>query len=371
MAEMSDQRQLDALLSAAVDAIVISDDHGIILRFNDAAQRMFKRSAEETIGQNVSILMPQPYRDMHDQFLHAHRNGGPPSIIGIGREIVGLKSCGREFPMHLSVGMIQGEGEERYVGIIRDLSEEKANQDLIRQLDDQLAHADRLVTLGELTAGIAHEINQPLTAIAAYADAASRMISRSSREADSGLDDICVRISEQARRAGDVVTRLRKLTYKGELTRKRQRLDQLFSQVLLLFEHELKSSGVLLKSEMEEDLPEVYVDEIHIQQVLVNLIKNSIDSLVASNTPDPRVQVRFFSDQGEVKIVVNDNGPGVPLDIQDRLFEPFFTTKTSGVGLGLSICRNIAVAHGGALTYRRMDGGGAEFTLSLPLEMIG
>ena len=108
MAEMSDQRQLDALLSAAVDAIVISDDHGIILRFNVAAQRMFKRSAEETIGQNVSILMPQPYRDMHDQFLHAHRNGGPPSIIGIGREIVGLKSCGREFPMHLSVGMIQG-----------------------------------------------------------------------------------------------------------------------------------------------------------------------------------------------------------------------------------------------------------------------
>jgi two-component system sensor kinase FixL len=366
-----EQGQLDALLGAAVDGIIIIDSFGVILRFNRAAQRLFGVSEEDVIGCNVSTLMPEPYRSMHDRFMQAHRSGGPPSIIGIGREIVGLHASGRVFPMHLSVGMIEGSGAARYVGIIRDLSEEKATEDLVRDLDAQLAHADRLVTLGELTAGIAHEINQPLTAIAAYADAASRILSRSTPELNEKLEEICRRIAEQARRAGDVVTRLRKLSYKGELTRGRHNVRTLLSHVLLLFEHEIKQAGVQLETRVEEDLPEIYADEIQVQQVLVNLIKNSIDALVSSQTADPLVVIEIGRTEQALVITVRDNGPGVSEALELRMFEPFFTTKQSGVGLGLSICRNIAIAHGGNLTYRRLEAGGAEFCLTLPLELIG
>lgn len=362
---------LDALLQAAVDAIVISDAAGTVLRFNSAAQAMFGYSDEEILGRNVNQLMPEPYRSRHDEFLRRYRESRQPSIIGAGREIVGLRASGRVFPMHLSVGEIHGDEQARYVAIIRDLSEEKATEDRVRELNAQLTHADRLVMLGELTAGIAHEINQPLTAIAAYADAGSRLLNRETPDLPDKLDEICKRVAQQARRAGDVVSRLRKLSYKGELTRDRYDFETLVSQVLLLFDHELKQSNIRLHTTCEEGLPELYVDEIQVQQVLVNLIKNSIDALRAADTDEPRIELRIERLEDEVELLVRDNGPGVPVDLQKRLFEPFFTTKKTGVGLGLSICRNIAIAHGGNLSYRRGDGGGAEFRLSLPLELIG
>lgn len=362
---------LDALLRAAVDAIIISDSHGKMLRFNPAAQRMFGLTQADALGSNVSRLMPEPFRSGHDQYLLAHREGGAARIIGIGREIVGLRLNGQTFPMHLSVGEIEGESEARYVAIIRDLSEEKATRDMVRELNSQLAHADRLVMLGELTAGIAHEINQPLTAIAAYADAGGRLLEQSAEGMKENLDQICERVAEQARRAGDVVTRLRKLSYKGELTRGRHDLNTLLSHVLLLFEHELKHSEVKLITKLEPDLPVLIVDEIQIQQVLVNLIKNSMDAMKSAETPEPEVLVRMARVREDIEIIVRDNGPGVAPESEKRLFEPFFTTKQSGVGLGLSICHNIAIAHGGNLDYRRSEQGGAEFRLSLPLEFIG
>lgn len=362
---------LDALLEAAVDAIIISDEKGFVLRFNSAAQRMFGLAEEDVLGQNLRVLMPEPFRSHHDQYMAAHRQGGPANIIGFGREIAGLRSDGQVFPMHLSVGLIEGAEKARYVGIIRDLSEEKATQDMVRELTAQLAHADRLVMLGELTAGIAHEINQPLTAIAAYADAGGRLLKRSEDEVAPGLAEICQRIAEQARRAGDVVTRLRKLSYKGELTRGQHNLQALLAHVLLLFEHELKHSEVRLITECEPGLPDLYVDEIQVQQVLVNLIKNSMDALKSAGTGNPEIRVCISQVENQLDLVVRDNGPGVSPEVERRLFEPFFTTKPSGVGLGLSICRNIAIAHGGDLSYCRADGGGAEFRLSLPLELIG
>jgi len=362
---------LDALLQAAVDAIVITDVHGDILRFNAAAQRMFGHSEPSMLGRNVRHLMPEPYRSQHDGYLRRYRETRRAAIIGLGREIKGLRAGGEVFPLHLSVGEIQGQGEGRYVAIIRDLSQEKATEDMVRELTAQLAHADRLVMLGELTAGIAHEINQPLTAIAAYADAGGRMLTCSSPGMEDNLGEICRRVAEQARRAGDVVTRLRKLSYKGELTRSNHDLQTLLSHVLLLFEHELKQSSVQLETTCEPGLPTLSLDEIQVQQVLVNLIKNSLDALKTARTESPQIRVNVSRSGEHVDIRVTDNGPGVPEELEKRLFEPFFTTKPSGVGLGLSICRNIAIAHGGSLAYNRAQGGGAEFRLSLPLALIG
>lgn len=367
----ADSASLEALLNAAVDSIVIIDEVGTILLFNPAAESIFGYTSAEVIGKNVTTLMPQPYRDQHDGFLKRYRDTGKASIIGLGREAVGLKSDGEQFPIFLSVGEIAGGSTNRYVGLIRDLSEQRKIEDTVRELESRLAHADRLLTLGELTAGIAHEINQPLTAIAAYADAGHRLLTTGNPVSDDEIKDICKRVAKQARRAGAVVSHLRKLASRGNAVKARCRIKPVVQNVLMLFEYDIRQSRVTLKTDIERKLPEVFIDDIQIQQVLVNLIKNSIDALREAGTPDPEILVTAESAEREILVKVTDNGPGVDEELRSRLFEPFFTTKPHGVGLGLSICRNIANAHGGNLRHETPPEGGCRFTLSLPLELIG
>lgn len=371
MTEREASEPLDALLEAAVDAIVIADKQGRILRFNSAAERMFGYVASEVLGQNIQVLMPEPDRGLHDGYLRSYLSGGPARIIGRGREVTARHADGARFPIHLSVGEIAGQGTASFVGIIRDLTQEKAAQDTVRDLEQQLTHADRLVVLGELTAGIAHEINQPLTAIAAFADAGVNLLRGDAVEAGASVEEICQRIAEQARRAADVIARLRDLTRRGEVTKSPQDINALLSNVLRLMEHELALGGVRVDVDIDDQLAEVVVDDIQIQQVLVNLIKNSIDALVDNGVAEPVIRVSTARRDDMLCLTVSDNGPGVPEALRDRLFDSFFTTKPRGVGLGLAICRNIAVAHGGQLRYAPAPGGGAEFQLSLPLEMIG
>ena len=273
--------------------------------------------------------------------------------------------------MFLSVGQIEHQGRARYVGIIRDLSELQAGREKVRRLEEQLLHADRLVILGELTAGIAHEINQPLTAIAAYADAAKKMVNRNPAPAPADLDSICERIAQQSRRAAAVVQRLRKLVRSGTVTMRSYDINQIIRNTLLLFEYEVKKESIDLNFHPLEDSTELYVDEIHIQQIIVNLIKNGIDAISASPAESGQIEIRVEKTASNVVISITDNGPGVPDDCQDQLFESFFTTKPQGVGLGLSICKTIAAAHGGNLSYLAPKTGGSTFALSLPLEFIG
>ena len=362
---------LDALLNAAVDAIIISDVQGSILQFNAAAERLFGYEARVVVGKNLTTLMPPPDRDRHGQYMSRYLESGRAAIIGIGREVTGLHANGTRIPIHLSVGEIESSGPERFVGIMRDLSAQKKVEAEVRELEGQLAHADRLVVLGELTAGMAHEINQPLTAIAAFSDAGARLIESPGNEARAELRNICERISQQARRAGDVVARLRRLSQKGELSKSTQDLERLVETVLFLFNHEIQQTGARIETRLEHHTRLVTVDEIQIQQVLVNLIKNSLDALAESGAEPATVWVTVSENDEQIQIIVEDNGPGVDPETEPRLFEPFFTTKSHGVGLGLSICRNIAMAHGGNLRYQRADSGGARFTLSLPLTYIG
>ena len=257
------------------------------------------------------------------------------------------------------------------MAIIRDLSEQKATQATVKELEQHLAHADRLVMLGELTAGIAHEINQPLTAIAAFADAGARLLKLNSPEAKLELENIHKRVAEQARRAGNVVNRLRRLSRKQGVANSSHEIDAMVRNVLLLFEHELKNSNIQIKTQFEPDLPLIIVDEIQIQQVLVNLVKNSLDALRAADIKNPLIRIQSHQREQLVEVLVQDNGPGVPDEFEKNLFEPFYTTKKHGVGLGLSICKNIAINHGGKLVYNQPEVGGARFTLSLPLTFIG
>jgi two-component system sensor kinase FixL len=365
----------DALMDAAVDAIVIIDRQGLIQRFNRAAEQLFGYREAEIHGQNLSLLMPEPHRSRHDGYLERYARTGEAAIIGRGREEFGQRRDGSSFPMLLSVGEIKQAGLQGYVGIIRDLTEVRRTQEQVRSLEEQLLHADRLVILGELTAGIAHEINQPLTAIAAYADAGRKIIDRmGDAPATSPAEDmhsICERIGGQARRAAEVVQRLRGLVRSGRMSKARHDINYIIRNILLLFEFEVKKTGTDLLFFPLEPSESMYVDEIQVQQILVNLVKNSLDAIAESGRSGGRVEIHVRKEGAEVLVAVSDNGPGVPESHRARLFDAFFTTKPKGVGLGLSICRTIAAAHGGTLRYAQSDEGGSCFTLSLPLSFIG
>ena len=361
----------EALMGAAVDAIIIIDDCGIIEQFNPAAERMFGYTEQEVLGQNVSMLMPEPQRSQHDGYIEQYLESGEGRVIGRGREVNGLRKDGETFPMLLSVGEILQPESQRFVGIVRDLSDFRAAQEQVRHLEEQLLHADRLVILGELTAGIAHEINQPLTAIAAYADAGRTMIDRHEDTPREDMHSICERIAAQSRRAAEVVQRLRKLVRSGTVSKTRQDINNIIKNVLLLFEYEIKKSNTHLQFKAPEDLPPLFVDEVQIQQILVNLVKNSLDALTGAGVENGVIEIEVQLAEEEIVISVSDNGPGVSAADRGQLFEAFFTTKPKGVGLGLSICKSIAAAHGGSLRYLAEEGGGSRFSLSLPLGSIG
>lgn len=361
----------DALMDAAVDAIILINREGIIERFNRAAVEMFAYEEAEVIGRNVSLLMPDPHRSNHDGYLERYRRTGQAAIIGKGREETALRKNGEAFPILLTVGEFREQDGRKFVGFVRDLTESRAAQEQVRQLEHQLLHADRLVTLGELTAGIAHEINQPLTAIAAYADAGKSLIGRSGDTPREDMHSICERIGEQSRRAGEVVQRLRKLVRSGTVSKSRHDINTIINNVLLLFEYEVKKTDIEIRFTPLENPLYLYVDEVQIQQVLVNLVKNSLDALAQAQRTAGRIKIDLRHGDSELRVSVTDNGPGIPPGDHDRLFESFFTTKPKGVGLGLSICKSIATAHGGSLKYVKPKSGGSRFTLYLPLELIG
>lgn len=362
---------LDVLMDAAVDAIIIIDSEGIILRFNRAAQDLFMYTAEEVCGRNVSMLMSDNHSTRHDEYIKHYLDTGEARVIGLVLEETGVKSDGSTFPLKLSVGEVKGDGGSQFISIIHDLSEKRAGEEKVRQLEEQLLHADRLVILGELTAGIAHEINQPLTAIAAYADAGRHLVQRSSGGSPENINVICEKIAEQSRRAAEVVQRLRKLVQTGSVSKARHDINKIINNTILLFDYEIKKKLLKLEFFPTEGIDILYVDDIQIQQILINLVKNGLDAIRSSGQKEGRITIHVKKIGKVVSIEVQDNGPGVSQADRRHLFESFFTTKPKGVGLGLSICKNIAAAHGGNLRYESPVEGGSRFTLTLPLELIG
>jgi len=366
-----DSSFFDALLDAAIDGIIIIDQNAMIRRINQSALDMFGYSETELLDRNINLLMPEPDRSRHQGYLKRYFETGQTAVIGTGRQVTGLRQNGELFPIRLSVGESRQNDEVHFVAIVHDLSERQAHMEKLKDLERQLFHADRLLTLGELTAGIAHEINQPLTAIAAYADALRHLVKQGADPADSALHSICSRISEQSRRAAAVVERLRKLVRSGTSSKASHDITNIVNSTLLLFDYELKKNKIILQVEVPERSMSVFVDEIQIQQILVNLVKNSLDAIVESGRSDGRIDIVIVEKRDELTISVLDNGSGVTAEGLQHLFAPFYTSKAKGVGLGLSICKHIAAAHGGTLSYVPDYPGRTCFMLKLPRSSIG
>lgn len=488
--------ELQAVLDASVDSVLIINDKGIIEQFNRSAERMFGYTAAEVIGRNVSILMTGDDAAQHDSHLQRYMSTGIAHVIGIGREVDARRRDGSVLPCFLSVGRISETGPPRFVGFLQDITvrrqtiaalqseRDRANRYLeaaqtilvalnpngevtlinrkgcevlgydehslvgqdwfstvvapevrllattefgkllqesharahhfeydvltrsgtrrqivwrcaafrgaagqvtgilcsgddvtdsrraeqeARESRERLTHVSRLATMGEMATGISHELNQPLAAIASFADAAKRFLQMGAA-GQGEVQEALESISEQALRAGEIIRRLRELVRNRQTRREESKINEVIEELALLARADARASDVRITLEPGADLPNIWIDRIQIQQVLLNLVRNAIEALAGET--DERREIRITTrrcDAGDIEIQVADRGPGVAPDMLQNLFTPFATNKSNGTGLGLAISRTIIQSHKGSLTYRQQNPCGACFVIQLPI----
>ncbi len=356
-------------MDAFIEAIIVMDEAGQIEFFNQAAERMFGFSADEAIGQDVTILMPDSESANHARYVERYLMTGDARIIGTGRELSARRKDGSIFPMHLAVGEVSWRGNTRFIGLIRDLTEDKrAEERKLRQHTDMIK-ASRLTTMGEMAAAMAHEINQPLAAIANYASAAERLLAASPDHADD-VKSALAQIKEQSHRAGEIIRKLRTFVKPETASRETRNLKVIVDDVSALAKLDARANNISLDIDVGHDLPDVLVDEVQIQQVLLNLLRNGVDAMLDCAPEDRLIELRgYLSAPDEVRIDVIDRGHGISEAAQSNLFNPFFTTKSGGMGMGLAICQTIVKSHGGSLGFENNPAGGSTFYITLPTKV--
>lgn len=358
------EAHLASILETIPDAMIVIDETGIIRSFSAAAIRQFGYFPDEAIGRNVSMLMPDPYRSRHDGYMDRYLATGEKRIIGIGRVVVGLRKDGSTFPMELAVGEMRSAGERYFTGFIRDLTERQQTEARLQEIQSELIHMSRFTALGEMASTLAHEINQPLTAITNYLKGSRRILERMEGEQAGLLRGAVDQAAEQALRAGDVIRRLRDFVTRGESERHVEELPRLIEEASALALVGAKERGVRVSFRLSAAARLVLADRIQIQQVLLNLIRNAVEAMEDEARRELEVTTETAPDD-MIAIGVADTGAGIAPEIAERLFQPFVTTKAHGMGVGLSICRTIVEAHGGKLTVEARPGGGSVFRFTL------
>jgi len=499
---------LQSTIDSCIDGIITIDPDSVIRSFNPAAERIFGYAADEVIGQSVGMLMPSPDAEAHGSYLRHYLQTGERKIIGIGREVMGLRKDGSVFPLELGVGEVRLGDRHLFTGFIRDVSRREAavadlveaerlqqlteqrlmdaveaiplgfllcdadgkvvlanermreiwhwhrdmlvpgvafedilrdsaakgvfeedpqleaewlaerlaqfrsrqplrieqrrrdgswvlaidhftvNGELIalrvditefkqaeaaiaerdeslRELHMEFTHVSRLSAMGEMAATLAHELNQPLTAVMNYVQAGRRLLG--APEIDMArTTDLMTKAADQAHRAGDIIRRLRSFVTRGESERLPADMNDVAREACALALVGAASDGIDVDMDMDESLPPVLIDRVQIQQVLVNLVRNSVDAMMDQD--DRAIRVRTFRNgEDMIEVAIADNGPGLEPHIAEHLFEPFNTSKPNGMGIGLTVCRSIVEDHGGRIWYTPADGGGADFRFTVPL----
>ena len=359
------EAQLLSIYDTAPDALIVIDEKGIMQSYSAAAERMFGWSASEVLGRNVKMLMPSPFRTQHDGYLNRYLDTGERRIIGIGRIVVGERKDGSTFPMELAVGEVRSERGRVFTGFVRDLTERQATETRLQELQSELVHMSRLSAMGEMASALAHELNQPLSAIANYLSGAKRLLDRADKN-DPRVSDALEKASEQALRAGEIIRRLRDFLSRGEGERRVENLPKLVQEACALALVGAKEHDVRVNYAIALDADSVMVDRVQVQQVILNLVRNAMDAMVEQPVRELTVSTAAV-DNHMAMVSVSDTGPGVDEAAAAKLFQPFVTTKANGMGVGLSISRTIVEAHGGRIWTEPGPNGGAVFRFTLHL----
>ncbi|QJU58265.1 PAS domain S-box protein [Sphingomonas sp. AP4-R1] len=358
------EQHLQSILATVPDAMIIIDEVGSITSFSAAAERLFGYREAELIGRNVSCLMPQPDRDRHDEYISHYLHTGERRIIGIGRVVVGERKDGTTFPMELSVGEAGEDGHRVFTGFIRDLTAKEEDELKLKELQAELVHVSRLSAMGTMASTLAHELNQPLAAVALYLETVRDLFEELEDERFADLRAVMNDAAQETLRAGHIVRRLRDFVARGEVDKNLVAVPGLIEEAGQLALVGARERGVRSFFTYDPAATPVLVDRVQIQQVLVNLIRNAVEAMASSPIRDLRVATHLCPD-GFIEVTIEDSGPGILEEVRARLFEAFVSTKAGGMGLGLSICRTIVEAHGGRIWVEDPAGGGTRFHFTL------
>ena len=358
------EAHLQSILDTVPEAMIVIDERGIMQSFSTAAERLFGIMASDAVGRNVKTLMPSPYRESHDGYLNRYFTTGERRIIGIGRVVVGQRSDGSTFPMELAVGEMKSGDRRFFTGFIRDLTERQLTETRLQELQSELVHISRLTAMGEMASTLAHELNQPLSAISNYLKGSMRLLDSANDDRTKLVRDALDKAADQAIRAGSIIRRLRDFVSRGETERRVESGSKLVEEASALSLVGGKDRGIHVRFQFDPKADRVLADRVQVQQVLLNLIRNSMDAMETSNTRNLVVSIGS-SDEGCVKISVADSGTGIAPEVADHLFQPFVTNKRQGMGVGLSISRTIIEAHGGRIWAEPNPAGGTIFHFTL------
>ena len=359
------ESHLRSILDTVPDAMIVINGYGVVQFFSTAAERLFGYAEQEAIGKNVSELMPMPDRARHDGYLARYRSTGERHIIGIGRIVTGMRRDGTTFPMHLSIGEMQSGGVPYFTGFVRDLTEHQQTQARLQQLQSELVHISRLSAMGEMASALAHELNQPLSAISNYMKGSRRLLADSVDPNAPKIESAMDRAAEQALRAGQIIRRLRDFVSRGESEKRVESLSKLIEEAGALGLSGARDQNIQLRFNLNPEFDLVLADRVQIQQVLVNLFRNALEAMAQSRQRELVVANAGDADD-MIEVAVSDTGSGFHDDVQSNLFQTFFTTKETGMGVGLSISRSIIEAHGGRMWAESNASGGATFRFTLP-----
>jgi two-component system sensor kinase FixL len=369
--QRASERALDAgaehlrsILSTVPDAMIVINERGKILSFSAAAERLFGFQEAEVVGENVRCLMPSPDRERHDDYIERYLTTGERKVIGLGRVVVGLRKDGTTFPMELSVGEATGHGPRVFTGFVRDLTDRQRTQARLEELQAELIHIARVSGMGTMASTLAHELNQPITAVANYVEAVRDLLTELNPDDLPMIREALDDAAGEAMRAGNIVRRLRDFVARGEVEKTVEDLPAVIREAAALGLMGARDQGLDPIFELDIEATPVLIDRVQIQQVVINLARNAVEAMGGGEQPKLWLSTHDQGD-GLVRVTIADNGPGVAPAIAAQLFTAFVSTKTEGMGLGLSICRTIVEANGGRIWHEPRPGGGSQFHFTL------
>ena len=327
------EAHLKSILETVPDAMIVINERGIVQSFSVAAERLFGYGPSEVIGKNIKMLMPSPYRESHDGYLERYLRTGERRIIGIGRVVVGERKDGSTFPMELSVGEMRSADQRFFTGFIRDLTERQRTEARLQELQTELVHISRLTAMGEMASALAHELNQPLSAIANYLKGAKRLLESRTDDESKMVSGAMDKAAEQSLRAGQIIRRLRDFVARGESERRVESINKLIEEASALALVGAKEHGVRVRLQIDPAHDLILADKVQIQQVLLNLLRNAIEAVTQSERRELLVSSRPSGD-GMVEVSVADTGPGISPDIARATVSAFRHHQATRHGRG-------------------------------------
>ena len=363
------EAKLNAIFNASIEGIITIDTSGIILSTNTAVKSIFGYCEEELIGCSFNKLMSPAQNKKQGNDLKSYLQTKVPNVIGLIREVEGIRKDGSLVPLDISLVQFSIDGTNYYTGIVRDVSLRKHQEKLDKEHLEELAHVSRICLINEMGSGIAHEVNQPLTAIANYTQACLRFIGAKNPDLDQ-LGEILFKIHQQALKAGQIIHRMKNFVSSRKIYRIHADINALIEAAVSLCVTDFKQNNIRVELDLTEGLPLINIDDVQIEQVVLNLIRNSIDAL--KDMP-PKAQRQLLiqtciNSRNQIEIKVNDNGSGIDEAQREKIMTPFFTTKPTGTGMGLSISRSIVEAHQGVLSFNSKPEEGTTFYFTLPVK---